>query len=88
MSRARITLSFKPNNPQHMKAYATLMNLPPGIRSDGAIAAINRGQDMDECVYAAVVRALKEYQPQINREPTDGEAGSVPQDMLDFAFSL
>ena len=88
MSRARVMLSFQPDNPRHMKAYAALMSMPPGTRSEYAAEMINRGVDMEQFVYAAVVRALQEYSPNIAKEPMNGETGQIPQDMLDFVFSL
>ena len=88
MSRMRITLSFQPDNPQHMKAYTALMRLPVGARSGYVAEMINRGEDMEQYVYAAMVRALQEYSPNIAKEQMNGGAGQIPQDMLDFAFSL
>lgn len=88
MSRMRITLSFQPDNPRHMKAYTALMRLPGGARSGYVAEMINRGEDMEQYVHAAVMRALREYSPTITNEPVKSEAGQIPQDMLDFAFSL
>ncbi len=82
--RKRLTLSFHEENAEHMQAYQRLMEIKSGARSDYVAMMISRFDTIEECVYEAVKRALDECPEQLNLS----KEREVPQEMLDFAFSL
>lgn len=84
MSRERITISLQTDIPNHRLVYEAFMRIPPGSRSEYAIDLIKAGLDQEQ-TYKTMLRALNDYQPQFKGE---SEAGQIPQDMLDFVFSL